>query len=63
MQDLEDTVVIGDTVFDILMAQNAGVASVGVSYGNHSADRLIDAGADVIIDDFADLPEALATIS
>ena len=63
MQDLEDTVVIGDTVFDILMAQNAGVASVGVSYGNHSADRLIDAGADVIIDDFADLPAALATIS
>ena len=63
MQDLEDTVVIGDTVFDILMAQNAGVASVGVSYGNHSADRLIDAGADVIIDDFADLPEALVTIS
>jgi len=63
MQDPEDTVVVGDTVFDILMAQNAGVASVGVSYGNHSADRLIDAGADVIIDDFSDLPEALATIS
>ena len=63
MQELESTVVIGDTVFDIEMAKNANVKAVGVSYGNHSVERLREAGADVIIDHFAELPDALAKIS
>lgn len=63
MQALEDCVVVGDTVFDIQMAQNAEVKSIGVSYGNHAADRLLAAGADAVIDHFAELPAALATIS
>ncbi len=32
----ERTLMIGDTTHDLLMAQNAGCASVGVSYGAHS---------------------------
>jgi phosphoglycolate phosphatase len=31
----ERTLMIGDTTHDLLMARNAGVASVGVSYGAH----------------------------
>ena len=33
--DLERTLMIGDTTHDLQMARNAGVASVGVSYGAH----------------------------
>ena len=34
------TLVIGDTSHDLLMAANAGVASLGVTYGAHEADDL-----------------------
>jgi phosphoglycolate phosphatase len=40
-----DTVVIGDTAFDILMARAAGVLPVGVAWGNHPVERLLEAGA------------------
>ena len=33
--DPERTLMIGDTTHDLLMARNAGCASVGVSYGAH----------------------------
>lgn len=49
-------VVIGDTVFDIGMARNAGVTAIGVSWGYHEPDELLAAGAACIIDD----PHALA---
>lgn len=32
------TIMIGDTTHDLLLAQNAGVASIGVSYGAHAHD-------------------------
>ncbi len=44
-----DTVVIGDTVYDIQMARNARVASVGVSWGYHAVAELEEAGADRIV--------------
>lgn len=34
------TLMIGDTTHDLLMARNAGVASLGVSYGAHSREAL-----------------------
>lgn len=43
------TVVIGDTTYDILMARNARVASVGVSWGYHPVADLEAAGADRIV--------------
>jgi len=49
------TVMVGDTVFDVEMAVNAGVAAVGVSWGYHGADELAQAGAAVVIDRFAAL--------
>jgi phosphoglycolate phosphatase len=46
----ENTVMIGDTVYDIHMAVAAGCRSVGVSWGYHSVADLRDAGADVIVE-------------
>ena len=43
------TVVIGDTTYDIQMARNARVASVGVSWGYHAVAELEGAGADRIV--------------
>lgn len=41
----EQTVIIGDTVFDMLMGANAGVRAIGVDWGYHDGAELIDAGA------------------
>lgn len=49
----EETLVVGDTMFDIAMGRNAGVKTCGVTYGNGSRKEMAD--ADYIIDDFADL--------
>ncbi|MCU0910473.1 MAG: HAD-IA family hydrolase [Rhodobacteraceae bacterium] len=48
---------IGDTVFDIDMGRAAGVRTVGVRWGYHRPEML--AGADALIDSWADLPAAL----
>ena len=41
--------------FDILMGRNAGCTTIGVTYGNGSRESLTQAGADAVIDDFADI--------
>ena len=56
----EATVMIGDTSFDMEMAQAAGVAGIGVSWGYH--DRRALTGASTVIDSFADLHSALAQL-
>ncbi|BAI72754.1 phosphoglycolate phosphatase [Azospirillum sp. B510] len=43
------TVMIGDTTYDIQMARNARVRSVGVSWGYHAVPDLERAGADRIV--------------
>jgi len=58
----EDTVMIGDTVFDIRMARNAGVHPLGVSWGYHPAGELTDAGARHVLDDYAGLSPWLASL-
>lgn len=35
------TLMIGDTSFDLQMAKNAKVASLGVTYGAHPLERLL----------------------
>lgn len=55
--DARDTVMIGDTSFDMDMAQAAGVRGVGVSWGYHGRERLN--AATVLIDDFAQLSPVL----
>lgn len=53
----EDTIVVGDTVFDIQMGKNAGTWACGVTYGNGSRESLSE--ADWIIDDFGRLLDIL----
>ena len=52
------TVMVGDTSFDMEMAQAAGVGALGVSWGYHPVDRLV--AAHRVLDDFAALPGAVA---
>lgn len=48
----DQTVLVGDTTFDILMARAAFVVAIGVSWGYHEASELADAGASSVVDDF-----------
>jgi phosphoglycolate phosphatase len=57
--DAENTVMIGDTSFDMLMARSAGVRAVGVAWGYHPIEELRAAGADAIITRFDELPGIL----
>lgn len=50
-----EAIVVGDMPVDIVMARNAFVQSVGVSYGNATREELVTAGADYVIDNFAEL--------
>lgn len=61
--DRARTVFVGDTTFDIEMGRAAGVATVGVSWGYHPADRLRAAGAGRVIDGFDRLEAAIRDIS
>ena len=49
------TLVIGDTSHDLLMASNAGVASLGVSYGAHEAGDLHPHTPLAVLDSFAEV--------
>ncbi|HBF34280.1 TPA: hypothetical protein DDW35_06925, partial [Candidatus Sumerlaeota bacterium] len=53
----ETTWMVGDGDADILVARNAGVRSIGVSWGVHSAASLKGLGADVIVESFQELLE------
>lgn len=58
----EETVMIGDTSYDMGMAVAAGTAAVGVSWGYHAPEELTDSGAHIVLNDFADLLSALADL-
>jgi phosphoglycolate phosphatase len=45
----QQSVFVGDTAVDMATGVNAGMRSVGVSWGFRDADELVDAGADYII--------------
>ena len=52
----DETVVVGDTTFDMLMARNAGTRAIGVSWGYHPPEELHAVGAQHVIDTFGQLP-------
>jgi phosphoglycolate phosphatase len=53
--DPADAIVVGDAVFDMEMARNAGAAAFGVSWGYAPVEHLIRAGAHHIAHDAAEL--------
>ena len=55
-------VMIGDSHNDIQVAINAHVRSIAVSYGYRRAP-VEELGADIIVDKFADIPEALTRLN
>lgn len=50
-------VVIGDTSYDMLMAERAGTASIGVSWGYHPVAELTRSGARLVAFSADELPE------
>lgn len=52
---VEETMMIGDTDFDLLMAKAASVEAIGVSYGAHPLARLEAAKPDRIVDHISEL--------
>ncbi len=62
-KDPEQALMVGDTEYDLEMATNAGVASVGVSFGVHSIERLNRHQPVAILDELAallDIPQCQA---
>ena len=55
----ENTIMVGDTTYDIHMAQAAKVRAVGVSWGYHDRDKLIAAGAHYMLDHISHIRKIL----
>jgi phosphoglycolate phosphatase len=57
--DLATVTMVGDRYYDIEGGRSHGLRTVGVTWGYGTADELRRAGADVIVDTFAQLAEVL----
>ena len=53
--DNHQSVMIGDTTFDLEMARNAGMDGLGVGYGSHSKEILSPLSSDKVFDKFTHL--------
>jgi phosphoglycolate phosphatase len=53
--DAAQTLMVGDTEYDMLMARNAGVDALAVSYGVHERQRLLDCEPLACLDSMASL--------
>lgn len=54
-----ETVLIGDTSFDMTMAANANIVGLGVTWGYHDVSELKASGAAMLFDNFAQLQSHL----
>lgn len=53
-------VMIGDSEYDLQMAQNAGIDAIAVSYGVHDSERLLRYEPRACLDCISDLPQVLS---
>lgn len=58
----DQTVMIGDTTYDIEMGRAAGIATIGVNWGYHPVEALVQSGADRIVTQASDVPATLDAI-
>lgn len=58
----EETVMVGDTTYDIDMAHAAGVAAVAVSWGYHAVAALERARPHALVRSYGELPAALEAV-
>jgi len=56
----EETVMIGDTTYDMQMGRSAGVRTIGVAWGYHAPEELLATGADLVIESYSQLAGSLA---
>lgn len=59
----EQALMVGDSVFDLQMARNAGVDSVAVTYGAQPLDALLACAPEFVIDHFSELGRCLGVTS
>lgn len=57
-----DTVMIGDTTYDLDMAHAAGVAAIGVTWGYHRPDMLAARRPHALLERYDELPAALGRL-
>ena len=60
--DPQATLVVGDTVFDMAMAAAAGAVPLGVGWGYHERQELLEAGAHRVLSHFDELEDAIAAL-
>ena len=60
--DVADTIMVGDTTFDIEMAERAGVRSLGVAWGYHPPEELREAGAHRVASDYEELTDLIERV-
>jgi len=53
--DANSVFMVGDTTYDMCMAVNAGTNAIGVSWGYHEIEELVQAGADIIVHSYDEL--------
>jgi phosphoglycolate phosphatase len=58
--DASETLMIGDTAYDLEMARNAGVACLAVASGVHGRERLLEFDPLALLETIAELPGWLA---
>ena len=58
-----ETLMVGDTAFDLEMARNAGVACVGVRCGVHAPERLLEFDPLALLNSIVELPAWLSETS
>lgn len=54
--EAKETILVGDTSYDMLMAIEAGAGALGVAWGYHPQSELTGAGAEQIADTAAEIP-------
>ena len=55
----DETLIVGDTVYDLQMGKNAECHTCGVTFGNHSREQLQSEDPDYIVDSFPELKSIL----
>jgi phosphoglycolate phosphatase len=58
-----ETLMIGDTAYDMLLAANAGAHALAVDYGVHSRERLMEHGALDCLGDVREIPDWLSRVA
>jgi phosphoglycolate phosphatase len=60
--EANDAIFIGDTTFDMQMAQAARLRSIGVGWGYHQTERLLAAGADRVAQSVDELKTCIRSV-